>query len=74
MEGKHVLVTGGEYRGLSGVIDSTLPGGWYVVSNLFKHDRLSLEVIVSSNNLELMTDKISWSQTASPGDDSIKTR
>ena len=74
MEGKHVLVIGGEYRGLSGIIDSTLPGGWYVVSNLFKHDNLSLDVIVSSDNLELMPDKISWSQSSLPGDDTIKTR
>eukprot|EP00804_Cyclotella_cryptica_P000783 CCRYP_001050-RA/>CCRYP_001050-RA protein AED:0.03 eAED:0.03 QI:167/1/1/1/0.66/0.5/4/169/866 len=74
VEGKHVLVIGGEYRGLSGIVDSTLPGGWYVISNLFKHDHLSLDVIVSSNNLELMPDKISWSQSRLPGDDTIKTR
>ncbi|KAL7482837.1 hypothetical protein ACHAW6_008497 [Cyclotella cf. meneghiniana] len=74
VEGKHVLVIGGEYRGLSGIIDSTLPGGWYVISNLFKHDNLSLDVIVSSDNLELVPDNISWSQSTLPGDDTIKTR
>jgi hypothetical protein len=36
VEGKDVLVTKGEYRGLSGTIESTMPGGWYVVGHLFK--------------------------------------
>jgi hypothetical protein len=54
VEGKHVLVTGGEYRGLIGSIDSTIPGGFYVVSYLFKHDKLDLDVIIHSDQLELI--------------------
>jgi len=56
VEGRNVLVTGGEYRGLSGMIDSCIPGGWYLVSKLFKNDNLN--VVISSRHLELMPDKI----------------
>ncbi|KAK1741064.1 hypothetical protein QTG54_008316 [Skeletonema marinoi] len=38
VEGKRVLVTGGEFRGLSGTISSCIPGGWYLVSNLYDDD------------------------------------
>merc|ERR1719253_403207 len=52
VEGRSVLVTGGEYRGLSGKIDSCIPGGWYLVSDLMKNDKL--DVVINSRNLELI--------------------
>lgn len=55
VEGRNVWVTGGEYRGLSGTIDSCIPGGWYLVSNLFKND--DLDVVISSKHLELIPEK-----------------
>ena len=55
VEDKHVLVIGGEHKGLMGTIDSTIPGGYYVVSNLFE-DRFGLDVVIRSEHLELLTD------------------
>ena len=55
-EGRKVLVTGGEYRGLSGMIDSTIPGGWYLVSNLVGAGD-DMEAVVHSKNLELIPKK-----------------
>jgi hypothetical protein len=39
-----------------------------------KHDKLDLDVIVSSDNLQLMPYKISWLSSSSPGEDPIKTQ
>ena len=54
IEGKRVLVTGGEYRGLSGTISSCIPGGWYLVSNLYEDDH-QLDVLIHSEKLELIS-------------------
>merc|ERR1712029_569944 len=62
VEGRNVLVTAGEYRGLSGTIDSCIPGGWYLVSNLFKND--DLDVVVSSQNLELIPEKVTFTASS----------
>mmetsp|Transcript_25303 Transcript_25303/g.39262 ORF Transcript_25303/g.39262 Transcript_25303/m.39262 type:complete len:928 (+) Transcript_25303:229-3012(+) len=53
VEGKRVLVTGGEFRGLSGTISSCIPGGWYLVSNLYDDDH-ELDVLINSERLKLM--------------------
>lgn len=53
VEGKHVMVTGGEFRGLSGTISSCIPGGWYLVSNLYDDDH-DLDVLIKSEKLELI--------------------
>jgi len=63
VEGRDVLVTGGEYQGLSGTVDSCIPGGWYLVSNLFKND--DLNVVISSKNLELIPEKKASANTSS---------
>jgi len=63
VEGRDVLVTGGEYRGLSGTIDSCIPGGWYLVSNLFKND--NLDVVISSRHLELIPEKVAFTNSLS---------
>lgn len=55
VENKHVLVVGGEHRGLVGTIDSAIPGGYYLVSNLFD-DRLGLDTVIRSEHLELISD------------------
>merc|ERR1711957_492608 len=68
VEGRKVLVSGGEYRGLSGTIDSCIPGGWYVVSNLFKNDDLNF--VISSTHLELIPEnKISTNAFSTEGKD-----
>lgn len=38
------------------MVDSCIPGGWYLISNLFKNDEL--DVIISSKHLELIPEKI----------------
>lgn len=53
VEGSKVLVTGGEHKGLIGTIDSAIPGGWYLVSNLFDNI-LDLDAVISSEHLELV--------------------
>jgi hypothetical protein len=55
VEGKRVLVTGGEFRGLSGTISSCIPGGWYLISNLYDDDH-ELDVLINSKKLELIND------------------
>lgn len=55
LEGKRVLVTGGEFRGLSGFITSCIPGGWYLISKLY-NDNHDLDVLVHSEKLELIDD------------------
>lgn len=54
IEGRRVLVTGGEYKGLSGKIDSCIPGGYYILK-LFKGD--SHNVLINASNLELLPEK-----------------
>jgi len=73
VEGRDVLVTGGEYRGLSGTIDSCIPGGWYLVSSLFNDN---LDVVISSQNLELVREKTAFSNnsSSSEGQRAIKNR
>ena len=56
VEGKRVMVTGGEFRGLSGTISSCIPGGWYLVSNLYDDDQ-HLDVLIHSGKLELVDDR-----------------
>lgn len=53
VEGSKVVVTGGEYRGRVGTIDSAIPGGWYLVSNLFDNNS-DLDAVVNSEHLELV--------------------
>merc|ERR1712194_181238 len=73
VEGRNVVVTGGEYRGLSGTIDSCIPGGWYLVSNLFKND--DLDVVISSAHLELISEiKTSINDLSSEGQGVNKIR
>ena len=67
VEGKRVLVTGGEYRGLYGTIASCIPGGWYLVSNIYD-DEDALDVLIHSKNLELTNDSGSSATTAVRGD------
>ena len=55
VEGKRVMVTGGEFRGLSGTISSCIPDGWYLVSNLYEDDQ-HLDVLIHSGNLQLVAD------------------
>ena len=93
-EGRQVMVTAGEYRGLTGknllfrccivyvismlryktdfislysrfkgTVDSCIPGGWYCVSGLFNKD--SNNVVINSNNLELIPEKVATSNTTS---------
>ena len=38
----------------AGMIDSCIPGNWYVLSNVFKDDPLELEIIVHSRDLKLV--------------------
>jgi len=52
VEGRQVLVTGGEYRGLNGKIEAAIPGGWYLVRDLFQRDKSN--VVISSENLHLV--------------------
>ena len=49
-----MLVTGGEYKGLSGKIDSCIPGGYYILK-LFKGD--SHNVLINASDLELLPEK-----------------
>lgn len=43
------------------MIESIIPGGWYLVSNLFQDD--PLDVVISSQNLELVPHKLSFTET-----------
>jgi len=54
IEGRRVLVTKGEYKGLSGKIDSCIPGGYYILK-LFKDD--SHNVLINASDLELLPEK-----------------
>jgi hypothetical protein len=38
----------------AGIIDSCIPGNWYVLSNVFKDDPLELEIVVHSRDLKLV--------------------
>jgi len=55
-EGRRVMVTAGPYRGCVGRIESCIPGNWYLVSDLSKRNKFSLDFIVHSNNLEILHD------------------
>ena len=48
-----ILLTVSEF--ILGTIDSCIPGGWYLVPNLFKND--NLDVVISSLHLELIPEK-----------------
>ncbi len=37
-----------------GTVDSCIPGGWYVLSNVFNDDTLDLDIVVHSDNLKLV--------------------
>ncbi|EED87930.1 predicted protein [Thalassiosira pseudonana CCMP1335] len=52
--GTRVSVTGGEYQGLTGVVQSCLPGGWYIVSKLFRRDKMDLDAVIKSENLKIV--------------------
>jgi len=39
----------------AGIIDSCIPGNWYVLSNVFKDDPLELEIVVHSRDLKLVS-------------------
>ena len=39
----------------AGIIDSCIPGNWYVLSNVFKDDPLDLEIVVHSRDLKLVS-------------------
>lgn len=41
-----------------GTIDSCIPGGWYLVSNLLRNDNLDLDVVVNSKHLKIIPEKI----------------
>ncbi|KAL3808866.1 hypothetical protein ACHAXA_004153 [Cyclostephanos tholiformis] len=55
-EGRKVLVIGGEYRGLSGIIDSCIPGGWYLVKDLFRN--VVLNVVLNMRDLALIPENV----------------
>jgi len=38
----------------AGIIDSCIPGDWYVLSNVFKDDPLELEIVVHARDLKLV--------------------
>lgn len=38
----------------AGLIDSCIPGNWYVLSNVFNDDSIDLDVVVHSKNLKLV--------------------
>ena len=51
------------YSRFKGTVDSCIPGGWYCISGLFNKD--SNNVVINSNNLELIPEKVSATNTAS---------
>jgi len=53
-EGLSVLVAGGPYRGLIGKVEACLPGGWYLVSELFDEDEFEFDLVIKSCHLELV--------------------
>ncbi|KAL3778272.1 hypothetical protein ACHAW5_010143 [Stephanodiscus triporus] len=71
-EGRKVLVTGGEHRGLSGTVDSCIPGGWFIVSGLFRN--CALNVVLNKKNLALLPEKISANLPKEDQEDMLKTR
>eukprot|EP00979_Chaetoceros_neogracilis_P013377 scaffold3806_cov230-Chaetoceros_neogracile.AAC.1 len=52
--GRTVLITGGSHKGQFGLIDSCIPGNWYVISDVYNDDALDLDVVVHSKNLKLV--------------------
>ena len=39
---------------MTGVVQSCLPGGWYIVSKLFRRDKLDLDAVIKSENLKIV--------------------
>jgi len=49
-----VLLTFDLFLFATGIIDSCIPGNWYVLSNVFKDDPLELDIVVHSRDLKLV--------------------
>jgi hypothetical protein len=42
----------------AGLIDSCIPGNWYVISDVYNDDALDLDVVVHSKNLKLVNSAV----------------
>eukprot|EP00551_Chaetoceros_affinis_P011635 CAMPEP_0203664874 /NCGR_PEP_ID=MMETSP0090-20130426/2203_1 /ASSEMBLY_ACC=CAM_ASM_001088 /TAXON_ID=426623 /ORGANISM="Chaetoceros affinis, Strain CCMP159" /LENGTH=794 /DNA_ID=CAMNT_0050528265 /DNA_START=163 /DNA_END=2547 /DNA_ORIENTATION=+ len=53
-EGCRVKIIAGPYRGLTGKIESCIPGNWYLISELSKKNKFDFDYIVHSRQLEIL--------------------
>ena len=53
VEGRRVKITAGPYSGMTGKVESCIPGNWYLVSDLSKKNKFGLDYIVHAKNLEI---------------------
>ncbi len=53
-EGCRVKITAGPYCGLTGKIESCIPGNWYLISELSKKNKFDFDYIVHSRHLEML--------------------
>lgn len=56
-EGRRVKITAGPYCGLTGKVESCIPGNWYLVSDLSKKNKFDFDYIVHANSLEMLVER-----------------
>lgn len=56
--GKFALISDGPHKGLYGKVDSCLPGGWFVLSNVFRGEPLEMGLVVHSKHLKFLRGRI----------------
>lgn len=57
LEGRSVKIISGQYEGLTGKVDSCIPGNWYLISHLFSEQRFDLDYVVHSSCIELLPEQ-----------------
>ena len=54
VEGRRVKIIDGPYSGMTGRIESCIPGNWYLVSELSKKNKFDLNYIIHAKSLEIL--------------------
>lgn len=54
VEGRRVKIINGPYKGLTGNIESCIPGNWYLISDLSKKNKFDLDYVVHAKNLKML--------------------
>lgn len=57
VEGRLVKIIAGPYCGLTGRIESCIPGNWYLVSQVATKNKFDLDYIIHARNLQMIEDQ-----------------